>query len=53
MDEEDDVDDDADADDEMAYPCPYCYVEYEMIPLCHHLKQEHVDKTDETVSFSL
>lgn len=43
------VDEDDDDDDEMVYPCPYCYVEFELLPLCHHLEDEHYDETADTV----
>lgn len=42
MDEEDD-------DEEMAYLCPYCFVELELLSLCHHIEDEHYDETDDTV----
>lgn len=41
--------DDEEDDDDLAYPCPYCYVEYDLINLCHHLEDEHNDETDLTV----
>ncbi|KAK1378710.1 Protein DEHYDRATION-INDUCED 19 [Heracleum sosnowskyi] len=43
----DEMDEDED-DYEMAYPCPYCYAEFEFVSLCHHLEDEHYDETAET-----
>ncbi|WOH11867.1 hypothetical protein DCAR_0831363 [Daucus carota subsp. sativus] len=50
---EEDEEEDEDDDDGTGYPCPYCYEEFDFIPLCHHLEHEHYTQTAETVSFPI
>uniref|UniRef100_A0A175YN14 Drought induced 19 protein type zinc-binding domain-containing protein n=1 Tax=Daucus carota subsp. sativus TaxID=79200 RepID=A0A175YN14_DAUCS len=46
---EEDEEEDEDDDDGTGYPCPYCYEEFDFIPLCHHLEHEHYTQTAETI----